>query len=236
VCISSLFSALLKCQEKSIRFFKILMRTFGGFRSLEKGNAMTNKVKVAVLFLAIIAGTFWLIFRANFDASASPARLTLSAPFERKILRTGPEAPLPLRLFITAVKTDSRGRIITGETSDPVKTVVGAEAAGERAGIMRYTKIMHGASYIDGRPDPGTRIDPNNPVVKSGNELWPNREQPFRSQPRSLALAQDARNLCIESVRHGSSLSFSAICRSTSSRWLRTYAQALARSSARRVG
>jgi DNA-binding beta-propeller fold protein YncE len=173
------------------------MRPAIGFQGLEKGSAMTNKVKFAVLLLTIITGTFWLTFRANFGASASPARLTLSAPFERKILRTGAEAPLPLRLFITAVKTDSQGRIITGETSDPVKTVVGAEAAGSRAGLMRYTKIMHGASYIDGRPDPGTRIDPNNVVVKSGNQLWPNREQPFRSQPRALALTQDGRKLYV---------------------------------------
>ena len=121
----------------------------------------------------------------------------MSAPFERKILSTGKEAPLALRLFITAVKTDSQGRIITGETSDPVKTVVGAEPAGERAGLMRYTKIMHGASYIDGRPDPGTRIDPNNVTVKSGNQLWPYREQPFRSQPRALALTQDGRKLYV---------------------------------------
>ena len=54
---------------------------------------------------------------------------------------------------------------------------------------------MFGAGYIDGRPDPGTRIDPDNPVVKSGNQLWPNRPQPFRSQPRSLALTPDGKKL-----------------------------------------
>ena len=54
---------------------------------------------------------------------------------------------------------------------------------------------MYGASYIDGRPDPGTRIDPNNPVVKSGNQFWPLVKQPFRSQPRALALSQDGRKL-----------------------------------------
>jgi DNA-binding beta-propeller fold protein YncE len=133
----------------------------------------------------------------DFSVRAGAPRSDLSAPFERKILTTGHEAPLPLRLFITAVKTDSQGRIITGETDDPVKNIVGAEAAGERAGIMRYTKIMHGAGYIDGRPDPGTRIDPNNPVVKSGNQLWPFREQPFRSQPRALALSQDGKKLYV---------------------------------------
>jgi len=47
--------------------------------------------------------------------------------------------------------------------SDPVKKIVGPEAAGERGGMQRFTKIMFGASYIDGKPDPGTRIDPNSP-------------------------------------------------------------------------
>ena len=66
-----------------------------------------------------------------------------------------------------------------------------------RAGLDRFTKIMYGAGYIDGRPDPGTRIDPNNPRVKSGNQFWPNRKQPFRSQPRALALSQDGRKLYV---------------------------------------
>src|SRR5581483_2807846 len=121
----------------------------------------------------------------------------LSNPFTYKILSTMPEAPLPLRFFSTAVKTDSRGRIITGPTSDPVKNIVGPESAGERGGLIRFTKIMFGAGYIDGRPDPGTRIDPNNPIVKSGNELWPNRKQPFRSEPRALALTPDGKKLYV---------------------------------------
>jgi DNA-binding beta-propeller fold protein YncE len=158
---------------------------------------MTNKVKHYVLVLFCVTCAVWLAFQADFGVKAQLPRASLSAQFERKILATGHEAPLPLRLFITAVKTDSQGRIITGETDDPVKTIVGAEPAGERAGMMRYTKIMHGAGYIDGRPDPGTRIDPNNPVVKSGNQLWPFREQPFRSQPRALALSQDGKKLYV---------------------------------------
>ena len=37
--------------------------------------------------------------------------------FVRKVLAPAlPEAPFPLRFFTTAVKTDSRGRIITGPT------------------------------------------------------------------------------------------------------------------------
>lgn len=95
------------------------------------------------------------------------------------------------------MKTDSKGKIITGPNSDPVKNIVGPEAAGERGGLQRYTKIMFGAGYIDGRPDPGTRINPNNPKVSSGNEKWPNRAQPFRSQPRSLALTPNGKKLYV---------------------------------------
>jgi DNA-binding beta-propeller fold protein YncE len=123
---------------------------------------------------------------------------TLSAPFDRLVLApAGPEAPFHLRFFSTAVKTDSRGRILTGTTSDPAKNLVGAEPAGLRAGLQRFTKILFGAGYIDGRPDPGTRIDPNNPVVKSGSQHWPFVPQPFRSWPTSLALTPDGRKLYV---------------------------------------
>lgn len=129
--------------------------------------------------------------------AATASRPQLSAPFTSQILSTSGEAPLALRFFEAAVKTDSRGRIVTRETSDPVKNIVGQEAAGERGGMQRFTKIMFGASYLDGRPDPGTRINPNNPQVKSGNEFWPNREQPFRSQPRALALTPNGTKLYV---------------------------------------
>ena len=145
------------------------------------------------LLLIVIA----LILRTNFSASATQTSLILSPNFQPRILSTSGESPLALRIFITAVKTDSRGRIITGPTSDPVKNIVGAEAAGERGGMQRFTKIMFGASYIDGRPDPGTRIDPNNPIVKSGSQVWPNIKQPFRSQPRAMALTADGRKLYV---------------------------------------
>jgi DNA-binding beta-propeller fold protein YncE len=128
---------------------------------------------------------------------AAAIRPGFSPPFERQVLRTSAEAPLALRFFSTAVKTDSRGRVITGPNSDPVKDVVGPEAAGERGGMQRFTKIMFGAAYIDGRPDPGTRINPNNPVVNSGNQKWPNRKQPFRSEPRALALTPDGTKLYV---------------------------------------
>src|SRR5689334_16694247 len=134
---------------------------------------------------------------SNASNTAVSATAPLSAPFIYKVLSTMAEAPLPLRFFSTAVKTDSRGRVVTGPTSDPVKNIVGPEAAGERGGLLRFTKIMFGAGYIDGRPDPGTRIDPNNPRVRSGNQMWPNRQQPFRSEPRALSLTPDARKLYV---------------------------------------
>jgi DNA-binding beta-propeller fold protein YncE len=155
----------------------------------------TRKLLLCILGLILTAAG--LVLHTNFPTSAKSSSLILSPNFQPRILSTSGESPLELRIFITAVKTDSRGRIITGPTSDPVKNIVGAESAGERGGIQRFTKIMFGASYIDGRPDPGTRIDPNNPVVKSGNQVWPNIKQPFRSQPRAMALTADGRKLYV---------------------------------------
>jgi DNA-binding beta-propeller fold protein YncE len=129
--------------------------------------------------------------------SAATGRRTLSAEFTRQVLVPPGEAPFNLRFFLTAIKTDAQGRVITGPTSDPVKSIIGPELAGERGGMARYTKVMFGAGYIDGRPDPSTRIDPNHPVVKSGNEFWPNRKQPFRSEPKALALTPDGTKLYV---------------------------------------
>jgi DNA-binding beta-propeller fold protein YncE len=63
--------------------------------------------------------------------------------------------------------------------------------------MERYTKILFGAGYIDGRPDPGTRIDPNDPEVKSGNQFWPHVPQPFRSWPNAVAVTPDGRKLYV---------------------------------------
>jgi DNA-binding beta-propeller fold protein YncE len=156
-----------------------------------------NRIKFIVMGLTVGIGLGWLVFNTNFRAGASAVHPTLSAAFERRVMSTSPEAPFQLRFFTTAVKTDSEGKIITGPQDDPVKNIVGAESAGERAGLERFTKIMFGAGYIDGRPDPGTRIDPNNPVVKSGNQFWPFRPQPFRSEPRALALTPDGQKLYV---------------------------------------
>ncbi|HEX7184517.1 MAG TPA: beta-propeller fold lactonase family protein, partial [Thermoanaerobaculia bacterium] len=63
--------------------------------------------------------------------------------------------------------------------------------------MERYTKIMFGAAYLDGRPDPGTRIDPNDPEVNSGSQFWPFIPQPFRSWPNALAVTPDGRKLYV---------------------------------------
>lgn len=146
---------------------------------------------------AVLAVSGWIFPSARELIGGSGQRKQLGPPFSYQILSTSPEAPEALRFFTAAVKTDSKGEIITGPNSDPVKNIVGPEAAGERGGLERFTKIMFGAAYIDGRPDPGVRIDPNNPQVSSGNQKWPNRPQPFRSQPRSLALTPDGKKLYV---------------------------------------
>ncbi|HEX9128933.1 MAG TPA: beta-propeller fold lactonase family protein [Gemmatimonadaceae bacterium] len=129
----------------------------------------------------------------------SRVRATPAQPaFARKVLAPSlPEAPFDLRFFSGPVKTNSRGEIITGPDSDPVKKLVGAEVAGQRAGIDRFTKILFAVGYFDGRPDPGTRIDPNDPKVNSGDQHWPHVKQPFRSWPNALALTPDGKKLYV---------------------------------------
>src|SRR5437870_100919 len=80
-------------------------------------------------------------------AEITPAAVQSTSFTEQILAPVGPESPLELRLFSTPAKTDSRHRVITGQTSDPVKNFIGAEAAGTRAGVARFTKIMFGAQY-----------------------------------------------------------------------------------------
>ncbi|MBA3543370.1 MAG: beta-propeller fold lactonase family protein, partial [Chthoniobacterales bacterium] len=158
---------------------------------------MRRAAVVSLGAASILAILVFVIPSAHNLVAGKGGRKQLGPPFSYQVLNTSPEAPEALRFFSTAVKTDSKGEIITGPNSDPVKNIVGPEAAGERGGLDRFTKIMFGAGYIDGRPDPGTRIDPDNPQVSSGNQKWPNRPQPFRSQPRSLALTPDGKKLYV---------------------------------------
>lgn len=129
---------------------------------------------------------------------AASTAATQTASFTREILApVGPESPRDLRMFPTPVKADSRHRVITGQTSDPVKNIVGAEAAGTRAGIARFTKITFGAQYDTGRPNDSHRVDPNHPALSSGSEHWPFRDQPFRSWPDAVAVTPDGAKLYV---------------------------------------
>ena len=123
---------------------------------------------------------------------------TLGAAFQSRVLASAqPEAPFPLRFFSGAVKTGPDGRIVTGPGFTGRRNLVGAEPAGERGGLERFTKIMFGVNYFDGRPSPGDRIDPNNPQVNSGSQHWPFVPQPFRSWPTSVALTPDGSKLYV---------------------------------------
>jgi DNA-binding beta-propeller fold protein YncE len=146
-----------------------------------------------------LASTVWIV-ALLVSSIGIRGRATPMQPqaFDRKVLAPAlPEAPFDLRFFTGAVKTDSSGDIIEGFTSDPVKKLVGAEAAGSRAGMDRFTKIMFGVSYREGRPNKGKRIDPNDPFVESGNMHWPHVKQPFRSWPNALALTADGKKLYV---------------------------------------
>src|SRR5688572_20175651 len=124
-------------------------------------------------WLVVFVGVWLLALVGAGARSAAPAAVQ-SLTFVPTVLAPAlPESPFGLRFFSGAVKTNSRGEIITGPDDDPVKNLVGAESAGDRAGVERFTKILFGVDYFDGRPDPGTRLDPNNPQVNSGSQHWP---------------------------------------------------------------
>src|SRR5690242_19991933 len=102
--------------------------------------------------------------------SQTPGRRMLSATFTRNVMApVGPEAPLELRQFVGPVKTESAGKVISGPNSDPVKNIVGAEKAGARAGLDRFTKITFAVDYSSGQPDVGQRMDPNAPAANGGS-------------------------------------------------------------------
>src|SRR6185503_17649643 len=117
---------------------------------------------------------------------------TLGAPFTRQILEPAlPESPFDLRFFSTAVKVGADGRIVRDVNAPGPSRLVGAEAAGVRAGLPRFTKILFANAYDNGTPSEGDRIDPNNPIVKSGSQHWPFVKQPMRSWPNALAVTPD---------------------------------------------
>ena len=105
---------------------------------------------------ALAAGGLILGLSSGTPAAPSSASFTLHV-----LAPVGPEAPEELRLFATPVKADSSGQVISGQTGDPVKNIVGAQAAGNRGGLARFTKILFGAEYNTGRPNPSHRLEPS---------------------------------------------------------------------------
>jgi DNA-binding beta-propeller fold protein YncE len=157
---------------------------------------MSVRHRRAVLALATIIFVTAAIAKSTHLLAQGPR--TLGPSFESRILAPSlPEAPFPLRFFSGAVKTTPDGSIITGPGFTGRRNLVGAEAAGERGGLDRFTKILFGVNYFDGRPSPGDRIDPNNPQLSSGSQHWPFVKQPFRSWPTSVALTPDGRKLYV---------------------------------------
>jgi DNA-binding beta-propeller fold protein YncE len=143
---------------------------------------MKNALVVAFLLLLVVA----IGHRLSVPVLAQ-SRLTLSSPFTRRVLATSTEAPFDLPFFTTAVKSDSRGGIITGRRATRSRLwwarsspVSGPDSCAIRRSCSEPITSMGGRIR--------TRIDPNNPEAASGNQHWPNVPQPFRSWPNALAL------------------------------------------------
>jgi DNA-binding beta-propeller fold protein YncE len=153
----------------------------------------THRAAIAVAVLVLL-----LVGAARSYRLAAQGPGTLGPPFTVRVLAAAlPEAAFDLRFFTGPVKTKPDGEIITGPGFTGQRNLVGAESAGLRAGQERFTKIMFGVGYFDGRPSPGDRIDPNAPVVESGGQHWPHVKQPMRSWPNSVALTPDGAKLYV---------------------------------------
>jgi hypothetical protein len=108
-------------------------------------------------FFSVVGVWLLVLVGAAVRGAATATALQSGPTFVPKVLAPAlPESPFDLRFFAGAVKTNSRGEIITGLANDPVKNIVGAESAADRAGVERFTKILFGVDYFTGRPDPGT--------------------------------------------------------------------------------
>jgi hypothetical protein len=102
----------------------------------------TGRCGVFNSWFSVVAGVWLLALYVTATRGAAVATAQ-SGTFARKVLAPAlPESPFELRFFSGAVKTNSRGDIITGPDDDPVKNLVGAESAGDRAGLERFTKIL----------------------------------------------------------------------------------------------
>src|SRR6185436_6839136 len=158
------------------------------------GEAMhiVRRLRTSRIALAIVGSALGMCAMTGYRLLAQTSGGTLGAPFTRQILEPAlPESPFDLRFFSTAVKVCADGRIVRDVNAPGQSRLVGAEAAGVRAGLPRFTKILFANAYDNGTPSEGDRIDPNNPIVKSGSQHWPFVKQPMRSWPNALAVTPD---------------------------------------------
>jgi len=77
-------------------------------------------------YFFILTGV-WIVALAAAVTRGAAIATAQSGTFVRKVLAPAlPESPFDLRFFSGAVKTNSRGEIITGPDDDSVKNIVGA--------------------------------------------------------------------------------------------------------------
>jgi len=116
--------------------------------------------QIAVTFaISVLVTSIAVEYRA-----AAQGSTTLGPAFQRRVLAAAlPESAFDLRFFSTAVKTDANGNVITNVDAPGPRKLVGAEAAGERAGLQRFTKIP--ITMADSRG--GFAGDANGPIYVS---------------------------------------------------------------------
>ena len=159
--------------------------------NVTSGLRVSNRITTALAVLCFFA----CAVSVGYHVAAQGTTTTLGAAFDRHVLAPAlPESAFDLRFFSTAVKTDAKGEVITN-IDTPTVGMVGAEAAGDRAGLPRFTKILFSAQYDTGTP--GHRLDPNNQLVSSGGEHWPFVKQPMRSWPNAVAVTADGLKLYV---------------------------------------
>jgi DNA-binding beta-propeller fold protein YncE len=159
--------------------------------NVKVGRRVANRITTAIAVLCFFA----CAVSVGYHVSAQGTTTTLGAAFDRHVLAPAlPESPFDLRFFSTAVKVDANGNVITNIDTPPIG-LVGAEDAGDRAGMKRFTKILFSAQYDTGTP--GHRLLPNDQQVSSGGEHWPFVKQPMRSWPNAVAVTPDGLKLYV---------------------------------------
>ena len=163
------------------------------------GMKMRRAVFVLLGPATVVAVSGLVLSSSHKLVGASGGRKQLGPPFSYQILFHQGRSAVGVALF------HHRGQDrLEGQRSSPAPTATRSRTSSapkppaSAAGSSAITKIMFGAGYFDGRPDPGTRIDPEQPAgqaaATSTGRIAP---QPFRSRPRSLALTPDGSKLYV---------------------------------------